>query len=154
MTCYGPKLTVCTGKLVLSQKHLKSGCWRPNRLYQVDFWPPWKLWGKTVQTNNWEGRWHQNCGYKSPKLFFGYEQGNLWKTKLFSQIVLYPKIYHWYHRSWSRMFGAVGIGRIFGLYLILSCCPGSPYGCYRRVLFMKLYFSLHRPIIVIELTFF
>ena len=31
---------------------------------------PWKLWGITVQTSYWEGRWHQNCGYTSPILFF------------------------------------------------------------------------------------
>ena len=33
--------------------------------------PPWKLWGITVQISNWEGWWHQNCGYTSPILFFG-----------------------------------------------------------------------------------
>ena len=27
---------------------------------------PWKIWGITVQTSYWEGRWHQNCGYTSP----------------------------------------------------------------------------------------
>ena len=32
--------------------------------------PPWKVWGITVQTSYWEGRWHQNCGYTSPILFF------------------------------------------------------------------------------------
>ena len=43
---------------------------------------PWKVWGITVQTSYWEGRWHQNCGYTSPILFWGYEQGNQWKTEL------------------------------------------------------------------------
>ena len=45
--------------------------WRKN-------WP--KVWGITVQISYWEGRWHQNCGYTSPILFFGYGQGNPWKT--------------------------------------------------------------------------
>ena len=43
---------------------------------------PWQLWGIMVQTSYWEGRWHQNCGYTSPILFWGYEQGNQWKTEL------------------------------------------------------------------------
>ena len=32
--------------------------------------PPWKVWGITIQTNYWEGRWHQNFRYTSPILFF------------------------------------------------------------------------------------
>ena len=30
----------------------------PGRLLGVELW---KLWGRTVETNYVEGRWHQNC---------------------------------------------------------------------------------------------
>ena len=38
-------------------------CWFEVRFWKrPEFWPrmPWKVWGITVQTRYWEGRWHQN----------------------------------------------------------------------------------------------
>ena len=71
MACYRRKSTVWPGKLISSKKHLKTAIsrrqiwasphfgkiWRPNCWHQGY---PWKVWGITVQTSYWEGRWHQN----------------------------------------------------------------------------------------------
>ena len=44
---------------------------------------PWKVWGITVQTCYWEGRWHQNWVRSRLTNFLPKWNGNSWKTEIF-----------------------------------------------------------------------
>ena len=46
---------------------------------------PWKLWGRTIQTNYVGGRWHQNWAYTSPQHFFRRD------TKIDEKVFLFGK---------------------------------------------------------------
>ena len=44
---------------------------------------PWKVWGITVQTSYWEGRWDQNWVRSRPAKKVACGNANLWKTGFF-----------------------------------------------------------------------
>ena len=75
MTCYRRKSTVWPGKLISSKKTPKNSVFWRQEIGITSLWEdleaklltpgqllgyPWKVWGITVQTSYWEGRWDQN----------------------------------------------------------------------------------------------
>ena len=75
------KVDRLAGKLISSKKTPKNSVFWRQEIGITSLWEdleaklltpgqllgyPWKVWGITVQTSYWEGRWHQNCGYRSP----------------------------------------------------------------------------------------
>ena len=111
---------ISLASIFLSEQKLAAWCWQTNAYWREILLSLASLskyteqsqtfksgniifvWGIAVQTSFWEDRWHQNCGYKSPILFWGYGQRNLWKTDFFRKSL----------RTWKFV-----MGKLFGAYI-------------------------------------